>query len=165
LAKKTRDFPGFLRLAGCIFLVNASNLPPIRIADVHFKFLQFSEGPHKEGWQIMAKAAPAKPAAKAKAPSKSEILNNLAAATNLSRKEVSAVLDALTAEIGKALSKKGNGLYQLPGLCKIIRKAVPAKPAREGTDPRTGEKTMFKAKPASITVKVRALKNLKDMVK
>jgi len=114
----------------------------------------------------MAKAAAApKSGAKSKAPSKSEILNNLAAATNLSRKEVSAVLDALTAEIGKALGKKGNGLYQLPGLCKIIRKNVPAKPAREGTDPRTGEKVMFKPKPASITVKVRALKNLKDMVK
>ena len=115
----------------------------------------------------MAKAATAAPKAggKAKAPSKSEILNNLAAATNLSRKEVSAVLDALTGEINKAMSKKGNGMYQLPGLCKIIRKHVPAKPAREGTDPRTGEKTMFKAKPASTTVKVRALKNLKDMVK
>jgi nucleoid DNA-binding protein len=112
----------------------------------------------------MAKAAAAAKG-KAKAPSKSEILNNLAAATNLSRKEVGAVLDALTAEIGKALGKKGNGLYQLPGLCKIIRKNVPAKPAREGTDPRTGEKVMFKPKPASITVKVRALKNLKDMVK
>jgi nucleoid DNA-binding protein len=114
----------------------------------------------------MAKAAAAKGGkAKAKAPSKSEILNNLATSTNMSRKEVSAVLDALTAEIGKAMGKKGNGMYQLPGLCKIIRKNVDAKPAREGTDPRTGEKVMFKPKPASITVKVRALKNLKDMVK
>jgi nucleoid DNA-binding protein len=119
---------------------------------------------NKEGWQPMAKAASAK-GGKAKAPSKSEILNNLSAATGMSRKEVGAVLDALAAEIGKALGKKGNGLYQLPGLCKIIRKHVPAKPAREGTDPRTGEKTMFKAKAATTTVKVRALKNLKDMVK
>jgi nucleoid DNA-binding protein len=114
----------------------------------------------------MAKAATAvKPAGKAKAPSKSEVLNNLAAATNLARKEVSAVLDALTADIGKSLGKKGSGVYQIPGLCKIIRKMNPAKPAREGTDPRTGAKVMFKPKPASTTVKVRALKNLKDMVK
>jgi nucleoid DNA-binding protein len=113
----------------------------------------------------MAKAAAAKAGGKAKAPTKSEVLNNLASATGLSRKEVSLVLDALAADIGKSLGKKGNGVYQIPGLCKIVRKVNPAKPAREGTDPRTGEKTMFKAKPASTTVKVRALKNLKDMVK
>jgi len=114
----------------------------------------------------MAKApAAAKSSGKPKAPSKSEVLNNLAAASNLARKEVAAVLDALTADIGKFLGKKGSGVYQIPGLCKIIRKVNPAKPAREGTDPRTGEKVMFKPKPASTTVKVRALKNLKDMVK
>jgi nucleoid DNA-binding protein len=111
----------------------------------------------------MAKAAAGKP--KVKAPSKSEVLNNLAAASNLSRKEVAAVLEALTGDINKSLGKKGNGVYQIPGLCKIIRKQNPARPAREGTDPRTGEKVMFKPKPASTTVKVRALKSLKDMVK
>ena len=122
----------------------------------------------KEGGITMAKAAAksgGNGGGKVKAPSKSEVLNNLAAATNLSRKEVSAVLEALTADIGKSLGKKGNGVYQIPGLCKIVRKQNPARPAREGTDPRTGEKTMFKAKPASTAVKVRALKNLKDMVK
>ena len=114
----------------------------------------------------MAKAATAKPAGgKAKAPSKSEVLNSLAAATNLSRKEVSAVLDALTSEIGKSLGKKGAGVYQIPGLCKIVRKQNPAKPAREGINPATSEKIMIKAKPASTAVKVRPLKNLKDMVK
>jgi nucleoid DNA-binding protein len=114
----------------------------------------------------MAKAAPAKkPAgAKPKAPSKSEILNNLATTTGLSRKDVGAVLDALSGEIGKALSKKGNGVFQIPGLCKILRKQNPAKPAREGINPATGEKIMIKAKPATTVVKVRALKNLKEMV-
>jgi len=114
----------------------------------------------------MAKAAATKPAGtKAKAPSKSEVLNNLSTATGLTRKEVGAVLEALTADISKCLGKKGVGMYQIPGLCKIVRKQNPARPAREGTDPRTGEKTMFKAKPASTTVKVRPLKSLKDMVK
>jgi nucleoid DNA-binding protein len=115
----------------------------------------------------MAKApAAAKPAGgKAKAPSKSEVLNSLATATNLSRKEVGAVLDALTGEISKSLGKKGGGVYQIPGLCKIVRKQNPAKPAREGINPATGEKIMIKAKPASTAVKVRPLKNLKDMVK
>jgi nucleoid DNA-binding protein len=115
----------------------------------------------------MAKAptAGAKPGGKPKAASKSEVLNNLATATNLSRKEVLAVLDALTGEISKSLGKKGNGVFQIPGLCKIVRKQNPPKPAREGINPATGEKIMIKAKPASTVVKVRALKNLKDMVK
>jgi nucleoid DNA-binding protein len=112
-----------------------------------------------------ATATASKPGGKLKAPSKSEVLNNLSTATNLSRKEVGAVLEALGADISKALGKKGNGVYQIPGLCKIVRKQNPARPAREGTDPRTGERVMFKPKPASTTVKVRALKNLKDMVK
>jgi nucleoid DNA-binding protein len=114
----------------------------------------------------MAKAATAaKPGGKVKAPSKSEVLNNLSTSTGLSRKEVGAVLEALASDISRAIGKKGNGVYQIPGLCKIVRKQNPARPAREGTDPRTGEKVMFKPKPASTTVKVRALKNLKDMVK
>src|SRR5258708_3914556 len=112
-----------------------------------------------------ATATAAKPGGKVKAPSKSEVLNNLAAATGLARKEIAAVLGRLTADISKLLGKKGVGGYQTPGLCKIVRKQNPARPARGGTDPRTGQPTMFKAKPASTTVKVRALKNLKDMVK
>ena len=44
----------------------------------------------------------------------------------------------------------------------VVRK--PATKAREGINPFTGEKTMFKAKPARNVVKVLALKNLKDMV-
>ena len=112
----------------------------------------------------MAKTANAGKA-KVKAPSKSEVLNNLSTATGLSRKEVGAVLEALSNDINKSIGKKGVGVYQIPGLCKIVRKQNPARPAREGTDPRTGEKVMFKPKPASTTVKVRALKSLKDMVK
>jgi nucleoid DNA-binding protein len=112
----------------------------------------------------MAKTANAGKA-KVKAPSKSEVLNNLSTTTGLSRKEVSAVLEALSGDINKCIGKKGAGVYQIPGLCKIVRKQNPARPAREGTDPRTGEKVMFKPKPASTTVKVRALKSLKDMVK
>ena len=112
-----------------------------------------------------ASATAAKPSGKPKAPSKSEVLNNLSTATGLTRKEVAAVLEALAADINKSIGKKGVGVYQIPGLCKIVRKQNPARPAREGTDPRTGQPTMFKAKPASTTVKVRALKSLKDMVK
>ena len=45
---------------------------------------------------------------------------------------------------------------------KTIKK--PAQKARKGINPFTGEETMFKAKPARNVVKIRPLKNLKDMV-
>ena len=99
-----------------------------------------------------------------KAPSKTEIINNIAAASELSRKEVTAVLDALTGEIKKALSSRGPGVFAIPGLVKIERKKIPAQPAIKGwKNPFTGEIQDKPPKPASTKVKVRALKNLKDM--
>jgi nucleoid DNA-binding protein len=116
----------------------------------------------------MAKApAPAAPsgAKKPKAPSKSEVLNSIAEDTNVPKKDVVAVLDALTNEIKKAMSGKGPGVFQIPGLVKIIRKQVPAKPAKKGVpNPfKPGELMDVAAKPASKKIKVMPLKNLKDM--
>ena len=106
----------------------------------------------------MAKAAAKKP------PTKTEIYSSISESTGLSKKDVGAVFEALNDEIGKALSKKGPQTFTLPGLCKIVVQNKPATPAREGVNPFTGEKTMFKAKPARNVVKVRPLKKLKDMV-
>ena len=102
-----------------------------------------------------------------KAPTKTEVLNNIAEATDLSKKQVSAVLDALGEEIRKALSNRGPGMFAIPGLIKVEKKKVPARPARKGVpNPfKPGELMDVAAKPASVKVKVRALKNLKDMVK
>lgn len=110
----------------------------------------------------MAKAA-AKSAPKAKAPSKSEVFSAISETTGVSKKEVAAVFEALTAEIGRALSKKGPGIFQVPGLCKIMLKKKPATKERQGKDPFTGEMKTFKAKPASNSVRVRPLKALKDL--
>ena len=119
----------------------------------------------REGHPTMAKAATAS-AKKAKAPTKSEILNNIASATDLSRKEVSAVLDALAGEIKKAVSGRGPGVFAIPGLVKIERKAVPARAAQKNVpNPfKPGELMDRPAKPAYKKIKVRALKNLKSMV-
>jgi nucleoid DNA-binding protein len=108
----------------------------------------------------------AKAAAK-KAPTKTEVLNNIAEATDLSKKQVGAVLDALSEEIRKALGNRGPGMFAIPGLIKVEKKKVPARPARKGVpNPfKPGELMDVAAKPASVKVKVRALKNLKDMVK
>lgn len=110
----------------------------------------------------MAKAA----AAAKKAPSKSEVTNNIAEATGLTKKQVSSVLEALGTEIKKSLGNKGPGVFAIPGLVKIEKKKVPARPAQKNVpNPfKPGELMDRPAKPASVKVKVRALKNLKDMV-
>ncbi len=112
------------------------------------------------------KVATKKAAASAvkKPPTKSEILNHIAAETELSRKEVTAVLDSLSGLIEKNLKPRGAGFFNLPGLLKIKVIKKPAVKARKGTNPFTGEEMMFKAKPARKVVKVLPLKGLKDMV-
>lgn len=103
----------------------------------------------------------------AKAPTQSEVLNNIATATGLTKKQVVAVFETLTTEIKKNITK-GSGVFKLPGgLLKVTKKKVPAKPARKNVpDPfKPGEFRDYPAKPASQKVKVVALKSLKDMVK
>ncbi|GAB3371079.1 HU family DNA-binding protein [Spongiibacter taiwanensis] len=119
-----------------------------------------------------AKAAPKKAAAKA-APkkkataitekmTKTQILNEIAANTELSRKQVTAVLDELEALIERSIKKRALGEFTIPGLMKITTVKKPATKARKGINPFTGQETTFKAKPASVAVKVRPLKKLKD---
>ena len=100
-----------------------------------------------------------------KAVGKSELFANISTTTGLSKKDVGAVFDALTAEIGKAMSKKGSGVFQIPGLCKISMIEKPAQPARKGVpNPfKPGELMDVAAKPAKKVVKVRPLKGLKAM--
>jgi len=110
----------------------------------------------------MAKAAPAPK----KALTKTQIISNIADAAGLSKKEVAAVFEALAGEIKKNISGRGPGIFTLPGLVKIERKKVPAKPARKNVpDPfHPGQFRDIQAKPASTKVKVRPLKSLKDML-
>ncbi|MBX3412094.1 MAG: HU family DNA-binding protein [Pirellulales bacterium] len=105
----------------------------------------------------------AKAAAK-KAPSKSEVLASISAATDLSKKEVSAVIDALANEIKKAMGNRGSGVFTIPGLVKITKKKMPARPAQKNVrNPFTGELQDRPARPAYNKITVRALKNLKAM--
>ncbi len=101
-------------------------------------------------------------AKKGGAPTKSEVLTQISKDTSLSRKQVGAVFDSLSGVIRKSL--RGNGLFTLPGLLKLKVVKKPATKAREGVNPFTGEKMMFKAKPASKKVRVLPLKSLKAMV-
>ena len=101
----------------------------------------------------------------AKAPTKSEILTNIATSTELSRKQVASVFDACAGLIAKNVGKKGPGVFVVPGLMKIIVVQKPAVPAHKGINPFTKVEQMFKAKPARKVIKIRALKALKDMAK
>jgi nucleoid DNA-binding protein len=108
----------------------------------------------------------AKAGAKPKPPSKNEVMSSIADASGLTKKQVAAVFDALAAQIRKCIGKRGTGVFVVPGLMKISRKDVPARPAQKGVkDPFSGNIVDRPAKPASVKVVVRGLKNLKDMVK
>ncbi|MGI0117121.1 HU family DNA-binding protein [Zooshikella sp. RANM57] len=107
-------------------------------------------------------AAAKKPTAITERYTKTQILNEIAENTGLTKKDVSNVLDGLTEVIERHIKKRGCGEFTLPGLLKITTKKKPAVKARKGVNPFTGEEMMFKAKPASMQVKVRPLKRLKD---
>ena len=57
---------------------------------------------------------------------------NIAAATDMPEKQVAAILEALTSEIRKSLGNKGAGVITIPGLVRIEKKTVPARPAQTG---------------------------------
>jgi nucleoid DNA-binding protein len=101
----------------------------------------------------------------AKQLSKSEILNSISGTTELSRKQVASVIDAVGDLAKKNVGKKGPGIFVLSGLIKIVAIHKPAVPARKGINPFTKQEQMFKAKPARKVIKIRALKALKDAVK
>jgi nucleoid DNA-binding protein len=94
--------------------------------------------------------------------SKSALVHHLAGTSGAAAKDVRAVIVALEDTIRASISKKGPRTFVLPGLLKITAVAVPAKKARKGINPFTGEETVFKAKPATVKVKVRPMKKLKD---
>jgi DNA-binding protein HU-beta len=101
-------------------------------------------------------------ATKAKRMSKTEFVEAIANQSGLEKKQVNAVLDALTGVIYQEL--KADHEVVIPGLVKLTSVKKPAVPAREGINPFTKEKTMFKARPARTVIKPRPLKALKDAV-
>ena len=116
-----------------------------------------------------AAAAAAKPVAAAAALkpiktafNKTTLVAHLAEQSGVEPKATKAVLAALEAAILGSVHKKGSGEFTLPGVLKIGLQQVPAKKKRFGKDPFTGEERWFPAKPASVKVKTRALKKLKD---
>lgn len=96
--------------------------------------------------------------------SKSGMIKAITDITSLSKKEVVSVLECLTQVIEKHVKSGGPGVFVMPGLMKISVVKKPARPARKGVNPFTGEEIMIKARPAYKAVKIKALKKLKEMV-
>merc|ERR1712232_1450626 len=87
---------------------------------------------------------------------------SVAESCGLKSKEVKAImegyLDVCTSELKK------NGAFNVCQMLKLKLKKKPATPARKGVNPFTKEPCVFKAKPASKTVRAFALAKLKDMI-
>lgn len=95
---------------------------------------------------------------------KTEIVDSLSEATNLTKQQVTVVFDELAKLIKRNLNEAGSGVFNIPGLMKIKVVRKPATEERKGINPFTKEETIFKAKPATNIVKIVPLKGLKDMV-
>jgi nucleoid DNA-binding protein len=96
--------------------------------------------------------------------SKGELLMTIGEMVALSKKEVANVMDAFVMIIERHIKKGAVGHFIFPGVLKLAIIRKPATKARPGTNPFTGEPTIFKAKPARNVVKIKALKKIKDMV-
>ena len=103
---------------------------------------------------------------KVKSMTKSAVYQEVASATNLSRKQVAEVFDALSQLIRRELGKKGPGVFTIPGLLKLKLRKKPASKAGTRPNPfKPGEMMAVKARPATNVVKALPLKSLKESVK
>jgi nucleoid DNA-binding protein len=93
---------------------------------------------------------------------KASLATHLAERAGLEPKAAKALMAALEETVLASVHKKGAKEFTLPGLLKVVAQDVPAKKKRFGKDPFTGEEKWFAAKPASVRLKVRPLKKLKD---
>lgn len=92
--------------------------------------------------------------------SKSELIQKVADQCSVAKKDVKAIMEGLAAVAYRELKKSGE--FVLPGFAKFIVVKKPATPERQGINPFTKEPTVFKAKPARKTLKVRPVKAAKD---
>lgn len=93
---------------------------------------------------------------------KSQLIDAISEASNVSKGDVKSVIENLTAVGYKELNEFGE--FTIPGFAKLSVVTKPATEARKGINPFTKEPMDFAAKPASKKVKAQPLKALKDAV-
>merc|ERR1712078_785064 len=90
------------------------------------------------------------------------VLQSVAETTGLKTKDVRGVVDAY---MGVAVEQvKKTGSFKVAGMLNMKLKNKPATKARKGVNPFTKEPCVFKAKPASKTVRCLPMKKLKEML-
>merc|ERR1711869_75535 len=88
--------------------------------------------------------------------------SSVAGTTGLKSKDVKACMEGLIEIAAEQLKK--NGSFKLAGALNLKLKKKPSRPARKGINPFTKEPCVFKAKPASKTVRALPMKKLKEMI-
>merc|ERR1719230_1983547 len=88
------------------------------------------------------------------------VYQKVAETAGLKSKEVKSVVEAYMGVCATELKKTGS--FKIGQALKLKLKRKPATPARKGVNPFTKEPCVFKAKPASQTVRGLALRKLKD---
>lgn len=98
---------------------------------------------------------------------KSQIIAAISEDTELTKKDVTAVLDDLALLIERHVKRGAAGTFTLPGLLKVRKVRTPARRARKNVpNPfKPGETMDIPAKPASSKLKIVPLKALKDKAK
>merc|ERR1711953_397766 len=104
----------------------------------------------------------AKAAKGAKAMTATAAYKSVAESTGLKAKDVKGAMEALMGVAATELKK--NGSFKIARALNFKLKQKPATPARKGVNPFTKEPCVFKAKPASKTVKALPMKKLKELV-
>ena len=99
-----------------------------------------------------------------KALTKSQIITEISESTELTKKDVTAVLDDLSLLIERHVKKGSVGTFTLPGLLKVRKVRTPARKARKNVpNPfKPGETMDIPSKPASSKLRIVPLKALKD---
>lgn len=121
--------------------------------------------PVKKKAPAVKTATPAKPKAIVTKQTKNQILQSIAEETGLTRKQISDVFNALGGLVKGHMMRRGSGEFAIPETGVKVRRVVkPARKARMGRNPATGEAIKIAAKKATTVVKVTALKALKDTV-
>lgn len=100
----------------------------------------------------------------AKRMTKAQVIGEIAQFSELDKKSVNKVFEALTDLIKKQLGSRGPGEFVIPGLLKLKTVKKKAVPAGERMNPFTKQMQHYPAKPASKKVRATALKALKDLI-
>jgi len=111
---------------------------------------------------MAAPKAKAQAGSSKKTMSKSGLIQAISEAvgTDLTRKQVKAVIESLVTVGHRELKK--SGMFTLPGFAKFRVVKKPATKARQGVNPFTKAPMTFPAKAASKSVRARPIKAIKD---